>query len=102
MNPASPELNLIEILWKKIKYEWLNLLSIKNLTEFEKEVERVFASFGKKYMISFANYPLLRRGSQLLKVVLFSRKRNKQYYCELSAVDRGEKISDFYPFGTGN
>ena len=22
--PASPELNLIEILWRKVKYEWLN------------------------------------------------------------------------------
>ena len=35
----SPELNLIEILWRKVKYEWLNLLSIKSFTEFEKEVE---------------------------------------------------------------
>ena len=32
----SPELNLIEILWRKVKYEWLNLLSIKSFTEFEK------------------------------------------------------------------
>ncbi|MGO0305073.1 transposase [Endozoicomonas acroporae] len=31
----SPELNLIEILWKKMKYEWLNLLSIMNFKEFE-------------------------------------------------------------------
>ena len=51
----SPELNLIEILWRKVKYEWLNLLSIKSFTEFEKEVKRVFASFGDGYMISFAN-----------------------------------------------
>ena len=43
-----------------------------------------------------------RRGSQLLKVVRSSRQRNKQYYHELSAVDRGEKIPDFNPFGTGN
>ncbi|AUL97860.1 hypothetical protein [Vibrio vulnificus] len=43
-----------------------------------------------------------RRGSQLLKVVRSSRQRNKQYYHELSAVDRGQKISDFCSFGTGN
>ncbi len=51
----SPELNLIEILWRKIKYEWLNLLSIKSFAEFEKEVERVLFSFGEEYMISFSN-----------------------------------------------
>ncbi|MFS1705030.1 phage integrase SAM-like domain-containing protein, partial [Alteromonas sp. AMM-1] len=33
-----------------------------------------------------------RRGGQLLKVVRSSRQRNKQYYHELSAVDRGQKI----------
>ncbi len=38
----SPELNLIEILWKKVKYEWLNLLSIMNFKEFEQEEKRVF------------------------------------------------------------
>ena len=50
----SPELNLIEILWKKVKYEWLNLLSIMNFKEFEQEVNRVFNSFGQEYRISFA------------------------------------------------
>ena len=50
----SPEINLIEILWRKVKYEWLNLLSITDFKEFKKEVERVFSSFGQEYMISFS------------------------------------------------
>ena len=50
----SPELNLIEILWRKVKYEWLNLLSIMCYKEFEQEVNRVFGSFGQEYTISFA------------------------------------------------
>ena len=50
----SPELNLIEILWRKVKYEWLNLLSITDFKMFEKELERVFSSFGHEYMISFS------------------------------------------------
>ena len=49
-----PELNLIEILWRKVKYEWLNLLSIMSYKEFEQEVKRVFDLFGQEYMISFA------------------------------------------------
>lgn len=38
-----------------------------------------------------------RRGSQLLKVIRSSCQRNKQYSHVLSVVDRGEKITDFYP-----
>ena len=49
----SPELNLIEILWRKVKYEWLNLLTIMNFKEFEQEVKRVFDLFGQEYLISF-------------------------------------------------
>ena len=50
----SPELNLIEILWRKVKYEWLNLLTIMSYKEFKQEVNRVFGSFGQEYTISFA------------------------------------------------
>ena len=35
----SPELNLIEILWQKAKYEWINILSIMNFKSFEQEVK---------------------------------------------------------------
>lgn len=49
----SPELNLIEILWNKIKYEWLNIMKVINFNEFEKELKRVFDLLGKEYMISF-------------------------------------------------
>ena len=50
----SPELNLIEILWQKAKYEWINILSIMNFKSFEQEVKRVFDSVGQEYIISFA------------------------------------------------
>ena len=49
----SPELNLIEILWGKVKYEWFNLFNIKSFSEFENELERVFQSFGEEYSITF-------------------------------------------------
>ena len=51
--PYSPELNLIEILWRKIKYAWLNLQTIMNFDEFQKELTRVLEAVGEKYMISF-------------------------------------------------
>ncbi len=49
----SPELNLIEILWHKVKYVWLNLMAIMNFDEFKKELNRVFDAVGKEYIISF-------------------------------------------------
>ncbi len=49
----SPELNLIEILWGKVKYEWLNLMKVMDFDEFQKELKRVFDMFVQEYMISF-------------------------------------------------
>lgn len=49
----SPELNLIEILWHKVKYEWMDIMKVLNFDEFQKELKRVFDMFGQEYMISF-------------------------------------------------
>jgi len=49
----SPELNLIEILWRFIKYRWLPFsayLSFKNLAD---EVEEVLKNVGTEYQINF-------------------------------------------------
>ena len=37
----SPELNLIEILWRKMKYEWIDIMTIMDFRKFEREVNRV-------------------------------------------------------------
>ena len=50
----SPQLNLIEILWRFMKYEWIETeaySSWKNLTEY---VEQVLKDFGDRYVINFA------------------------------------------------
>ena len=51
--PYSPELNLIEILWRKIKYDWLPLncyISYENLKE---AVTIILDEVGGKYLINF-------------------------------------------------
>lgn len=50
----SPELNLIEILWRKIKYEWLPLSSYKNYASLKKSVLEILQNFGFKHKIIFA------------------------------------------------
>jgi transposase len=50
--PYSPELNRIELLWHKIKYEWL---PFKTFTpnELENAIDEIGSGFGSKYMLTF-------------------------------------------------
>lgn len=51
--PYSPHLNIIETLWRKMKYEWLkpkDYLSIESLTTAIKEI---LSDLGKEYRINF-------------------------------------------------
>jgi transposase len=50
--PYSPELNRIEILWKKMKYEWLPFKSFTP-TELEQEIDKIAAGFGSEYKLTF-------------------------------------------------
>jgi hypothetical protein len=49
----SPELNPIEILWRKIKYEWLPLDAYKSYKDMKELVLAILAGFGEKYTITF-------------------------------------------------
>jgi len=50
----SPELNLIEILWRFIKYEWIEISAYKSWSSLVEYVERVLREFGDEYQINFA------------------------------------------------
>jgi len=52
--PYSPELNLIEILWRKLKYEWLPLSAYKSFKELKEELGNTLKEIGSKYRLSFA------------------------------------------------
>lgn len=49
----SPELNLIEILWRFIKYEWIEISAYKNWGTFVASVEKILKEFGENYVINF-------------------------------------------------
>lgn len=49
----SPELNLIEILWRFIKYHWLPFSAYLSFKHLVKEVEDVLKNAGTKYQINF-------------------------------------------------
>jgi hypothetical protein len=49
----SPQLNLIEILWRFIKYEWIEISAYRNWQSLVQYVEKVLKEFGENYVINF-------------------------------------------------
>ena len=50
--PYSPELNRIEKLWHKMKYEWM-AYKARDAHSLETDVEEILTGFGKKYFFDF-------------------------------------------------
>ena len=51
--PYSPELNLIEILWRRIKYQWLDFDAYKSFENLKEKLNFVLTNFGTKHDIKF-------------------------------------------------
>jgi hypothetical protein len=49
----SPELNLIELLWKQIKYRWMPLNAYDSFEALTQSLDHVLASIGNKFKIVF-------------------------------------------------
>lgn len=50
----SPQLNLIEILWRFMKYEWIEAAAYSSWQNLVEYVEKVLKELGAKYTIKFA------------------------------------------------
>ncbi len=53
LSAYSPELNLIEILWRQMKYAWLPLSAYLSFDHLSKEVCRLFDGYGSERTINF-------------------------------------------------
>ncbi len=49
-----PSLNKIEMLWKKLKYEWLSWEAYSSYKNLCKELDSILSQIGSKYLISFS------------------------------------------------
>ena len=49
----SPHLNLIEILWRFMKYEWIEFSAYENFTNLVEYIEKIALNFGVEYTINF-------------------------------------------------
>lgn len=52
--PGCPHLNLIETLWRKIKYEWLFNRDFYSKATMEKKLKYIFKNYGAEYSIEFS------------------------------------------------
>lgn len=51
--PYSPELNLIEIVWRFIKYYWLPFSAYTSFESLVAAIEEILKGFGSEYQITF-------------------------------------------------
>ena len=49
LSTYSPELNLIEILWRKMKYEWLPFSAYTSFQKLTECVEKILVNLGSQY-----------------------------------------------------
>jgi len=52
--PYSPELNLIEILWREMKYRWFDLNAFASFEKLWTHVQKLLNGFGLEYDINFS------------------------------------------------
>jgi len=54
LSTYPPELNLIEILWRRIKYDWLPFSAYQCLNALIEALENILSHVGSEYQITFA------------------------------------------------
>ncbi len=56
----SPHLNLIEILWRKMKYEWLKAEDYASFEKLTEAVKKILSEIGKEYKINFKDRTIIK------------------------------------------
>lgn len=56
--PYSPHLNIAEVLWRKLKYEWLQPRDYADAHTLFERTRQTLAAVGKQFTINFAEFSL--------------------------------------------
>lgn len=62
----SPHLNLIEILWRRLKYQWIEYENIDSFQELEQQVINILNGFGDTFNIQFNSEILAKEKMSLI------------------------------------
>ena len=52
--PYSPQLNKIEILWRFMKYKWINIQAYNSFKDLDNHLEEILSNYGNLYTINFS------------------------------------------------
>ena len=56
MPPYSPQLNIIEILWRFMKYIWIDYTAYLSFDNLKVYIETIFKKYNKDFIISFKRW----------------------------------------------
>jgi transposase len=56
----SPHLNIIEILWRKMKYEWLKPLDYLSFESLMRAIKKILSNLGTEYKINFQDRAFIK------------------------------------------
>ena len=51
--PYSPQLNIIETLWRFMKYAWIEYKAYLSFNNLKQYIQKIFDNYGSKYLIDF-------------------------------------------------
>ncbi|MDM8567810.1 transposase, partial [Candidatus Halobeggiatoa sp. HSG11] len=51
--PYSPQLNIIEMLWRKMKYEWMPFSAYTSFESLQNELFNTLKNIGDEYIIEY-------------------------------------------------
>jgi len=51
--PYSPQLNIIETLWRFMKYTWIEYKAYLSFDNLKQYIQKIFNNYGNKYLIDF-------------------------------------------------
>ena len=54
--PYSPQLNIIEILWRFMKYVWIDYKAYLSFSNYQKYIETIFEKYGDEFIIHFKRW----------------------------------------------
>jgi len=54
LSPYSPDLNIIEILFRLIKYDWMSFNATESLDSLKTELFNILKNIGAEYVIAYA------------------------------------------------
>lgn len=58
--PYSPHLNIIEVLWRKMKYEWLKPEDYESFEKLTESIKEILSQLGAEYKINFTDRAFIK------------------------------------------